>query len=68
MRAATPSVAIGSYDATPLQVAGAYTIFANGGVHLEPWMLASVRTLYRRYHQDYSPNVKDRAGSRASPI
>ena len=43
-RAATPSVAIGSYDAAPLDMAGAYTVFANGGVHLEPWMLASVRT------------------------
>ena len=40
----TPSVAIGTYDATPIDMAGAYTVFANGGVHLEPWMLASVRT------------------------
>jgi membrane peptidoglycan carboxypeptidase len=40
----TPSVAIGSYDATPLDMAGAYTIFANNGLHLDPWMLASVRT------------------------
>ena len=40
----TPSVAIGSYDATPLEMAGAYTVFANSGLHLDPWMLASVRT------------------------
>ena len=40
----TPSVAIGSYDATPLDMAGAYTIFANSGVKVDPWMLASVRT------------------------
>ncbi len=39
----TPSVALGSYDATPLEMAGAYTVFANGGVHLKPWLLASVR-------------------------
>lgn len=31
----TPSEAIGTYNATPLQMASAYTIFANGGV-LEP--------------------------------
>ena len=37
-------MAIGSYDATPLDMAGAYTIFANGGLHIDPWMLASVRT------------------------
>ncbi len=41
---ATPSMAIGSYDATPLDMAGAYTVFANNGLHIDPWMLASVRT------------------------
>lgn len=54
----TPSVAIGSYDATPLQVAGAYTVFANGGVHLDPWMLASVRTPTGDIIADYSPVAK----------
>ena len=34
-------MAIGSYDATPLEMAGAYTIFANGGLHLDPWLLAA---------------------------
>ena len=39
-----PSVAIGTYSATPIDMAGAYTVFANNGVrHLKPWMLASVR-------------------------
>ena len=28
---ATPAIALGSYDATPLEMAGAYTVFANGG-------------------------------------
>ncbi len=54
----TPSVAIGSYDATPLEMAGAYTIFANGGVHLDPWMLASVRTASGDVISDYTPNAK----------
>lgn len=39
----TPSVAIGTYSATPIDMAGAYTVFANGGVREQPWMLASVR-------------------------
>jgi penicillin-binding protein 1B len=39
----TPSVAIGTYSATPLQMAGAYTVFANSGVHLDPWAVSSVR-------------------------
>ncbi len=54
----TPSVAIGSYDATPLQVAGAYTVFDNGGVHLDPWMLASVRTPTGDIIDDYSPTAR----------
>ena len=54
----TPSVAIGSYDATPLDMAGAYTIFANGGVHLDPWMLASVRTATGDVMTDYTPTAK----------
>jgi penicillin-binding protein 1B len=51
----TPSMAIGSYDATPLDMAGAYTVFANGGVHLDPWMLASVRTPTGDVIQDFTP-------------
>jgi penicillin-binding protein 1B len=54
----TPSVAIGSYDAEPLEMAGAYTIFANGGLHIDPWMLASVRTATGDVIADYSPNSK----------
>jgi penicillin-binding protein 1B len=54
----TPSMAIGSYDATPLDMAGAYTIFANGGLHLDPWMLASVRTPTGDIITDYSPVSK----------
>jgi penicillin-binding protein 1B len=54
----TPSMAIGAYDATPLEMAGAYTTFANGGMHLESWMLASVRTSTGDVITDYSPDSK----------
>jgi penicillin-binding protein 1B len=54
----TPSMAIGSYDATPLDMAGAYTIYANGGVHLDPWMLASVRTPTGDIIQDFTPTSR----------
>jgi penicillin-binding protein 1B len=40
---ATPAMAIGAYDATPMQMAGAYTIFANGGVLLPPIFVRTVR-------------------------
>ena len=54
----TPSVAIGTYDATPIDMAGAYTVFANNGVHLKPWMLASVRNANGDIVADYAPEAK----------
>jgi len=54
----TPSVAIGAYDATPLDMAGAYTVFANGGVKIDPWMLASVRNANGDVMSDYAPTSK----------
>ena len=54
----TPSVAIGTYSATPIDMAGAYTVFANNGVHLNPWMLASVRNANGDVVSDFSPEAK----------
>jgi penicillin-binding protein 1B len=39
---ATPAMALGAYDATPMEMAGAYTIFANNGVRISPIMLKAV--------------------------
>jgi penicillin-binding protein 1B len=39
----TPAVALGSYEITPLEAAGAYTIFANGGNFIKPSMISLVR-------------------------
>jgi penicillin-binding protein 1B len=54
----TPSVAIGTYSATPIDMAGAYTVFANGGVHINPWMLSSVRNASGDIVADYAPEAK----------
>ena len=40
---ATPAMAIGAYDATPVDMTAAYTTFANGGVRLSPVFVNSVR-------------------------
>ena len=40
----TPAMALGSYDATPLDMAAAYTVFSNNGTRLSPLMVKSVRT------------------------
>ncbi len=39
---ATPAMALGSYDVTPLEIAGAYTLFANKGVMVEPRMMSRI--------------------------
>src|SRR6202011_5924551 len=41
---ATPAMALGAYDATPLDMTAAYTVFANNGVRVTPVMVKSVRT------------------------
>jgi len=39
---ATPAVALGAYEMTPLEVAAAYTVFANGGTRAEPMFIDRV--------------------------
>ena len=36
----TPAVALGAYEVTPLEIAGAYTIFANHGIYAKPYFIA----------------------------
>lgn len=38
----TPAVALGAYEVTPLEIAGGYTVFANGGVYSKPYFLAGI--------------------------
>ncbi len=38
----TPAVALGAYEASPLEMAGAYTAFANEGEYVRPTFLAKV--------------------------
>jgi penicillin-binding protein 1B len=62
----TPSVAIGTYSATPIDMAGAYTVFANNGVHLKPWMLASVRNSNGDIVADFAPEAQQVMDPRAA--
>jgi penicillin-binding protein 1B len=53
---ATPAIALGAYDATPIEMSGAYTVFANGGTRMAPIMVKSVRdargAVLDNYHSD----------------
>ena len=39
----TPSIALGSYDVTPLEIASAYTVFPNGGDLLKSGFIKAIR-------------------------
>jgi penicillin-binding protein 1B len=39
---ATPAIALGAYVATPMEIAGSYTVFANNGVYVAPRTILAV--------------------------
>jgi len=40
---ATPSIALGAYEVTPLEIAGAYTVFTNNGDRVKPTFIKTIR-------------------------
>lgn len=57
---ATPAMALGSYDATPVEMAQAYTIFANGGQRVTPTLVKSLR--------DRQGNILDETKVQIKPV
>jgi penicillin-binding protein 1B len=56
---ATPAIALGAYDATPIEMAGAYTVFANGGTRLSPLIVRSVRDAHGNILDNYQTDTKE---------
>jgi penicillin-binding protein 1B len=54
---ATPSVALGSYQVTPLEIAAAYTAFANGGVRVKPVVMPALRKTKVAAYQALDPRI-----------
>lgn len=52
---ATPAMALGSYDATPMEMASAYTVFTNSGQRMTPTMIKSVRDPNGDVMDNYQP-------------
>lgn len=50
-----PSVALGAFEVTPLEIAGAYTAFANGGQRVEPHALRQVLSDDGKVLKSYAP-------------
>lgn len=61
---ATPAMALGSYDASPVDMAAAYTTFANNGVRISPIWVRSVRNakgdVIANYNTDQRPVMDPR--------
>jgi penicillin-binding protein 1B len=55
---ATPAMALGAYDATPMEMAGAYTAFANEGTRISPFLISSVRNAKGDIVQDFTPDKR----------
>jgi penicillin-binding protein 1B len=52
---ATPAMALGSYDATPMDMAAAYTVFSNAGIRISPTLVNSVRNANGDIVLDFKP-------------
>jgi penicillin-binding protein 1B len=55
---ATPAMALGAYDATPLEMASAYTAFSNDGVRISSILVNSVRNSKGDVMQDFTPEKR----------
>ncbi len=51
----TPSLALGSYEVTPIELAESYTIFANHGVHVQRSFVTSIRDRHNRVVYTHQP-------------
>src|SRR5437588_4496296 len=65
---ATPAVALGAYDATPIVMAAAYTVFANGGTRLSPVMINSLRNTRGDVIEDFNADKKPVLDSRVAYV
>lgn len=65
---ATPAMALGAYDATPLDMAGAYTVFANSGTRVSPTMVKSVRSAKGDVVDNFQPDSRQVLDPRVAGI
>jgi penicillin-binding protein 1B len=64
----TPAMALGSYDATPLDMAAAYTVFANAGLRLSAVMVNSVRNAAGDVVMDFKPDKRQVLDPRVAAV
>ena len=52
-----PSLALGTAELTPLELAGAYATVVNGGIHVEPYMMERVESASGRLVWEHVPRA-----------
>lgn len=55
---ATPALALGAYEVTPIEIAGAYTVFSNRGVWVKPNWVKTIRDDVGEIIHDAKPTVR----------
>ncbi|MFN0167154.1 MAG: transglycosylase domain-containing protein [Bryobacteraceae bacterium] len=55
---ATPAIALGAYEVTPIEVAGAYTIFSNNGMWVKPHWISTVRASNNSVLYTHKPDTR----------
>lgn len=55
----TPAVALGAYEVTPLEIAGAYTIFDNHGVYSKPYFVSDIANDHGSIIYENRPEHRD---------
>jgi penicillin-binding protein 1B len=54
----TPAIALGAYEVMPIEIAGAYTVFPNGGVLKKPGYIDTIRSQDGRVVYQNTPQEK----------
>ena len=65
---ATPSMALGAYETTPLEIAAAYTAFANQGAWVKPTTIQTVRAEDGSVLSQHHPEVRQAIDPRVAYI
>lgn len=65
---ATPAVALGSYEASPVDIAAAYTAFANGGNYLDAFMIRAVKNQAGETIEQHKMNPKNALDPRVAAL
>lgn len=65
---ATPAMALGAYDATPLDMASAYTAFVNAGVKVSPVLVKSLRDAKGNVIENFTTNKQQVMDARVAYV